>query len=109
MCRVDPKSESKVFCGPSRSINLDEGVFAFDLCPTGMMCKLRLSVVKPILVCVPRQMAYYQPGAAGSRRHMGILLGTGRYSFGTVSEGRRVFPAGICIGYVSGFRAGIYP
>ena len=34
-------------------------------------------MVKPVLVCVPQQMANYQLGAAGARRHAGILLGTG--------------------------------
>ena len=54
-------------------------------------------MVKPVLICVPRRMAYYQPGAAGPRRHTEILLGAGRNSF----DGW--FPTGIYTGYVSGF------
>ena len=38
-------------------------------------------MVKSVIICVPPQMACYQPGAAGSRRHTEILLGTGRDSF----------------------------
>ena len=30
----------RICCGPSHSIIIDEGVFAFDLYPPGMMCKL---------------------------------------------------------------------
>ena len=97
MCRVDP-GRSQVCCGPSRSIIFDEGFFAVDVCPLGMMCKLDFHGLRPTT-----------NGAAGSRQHMGILLGTGRNSFDTVSEGRRLFPAGICTGYVSGFCAGNYP
>ena len=33
MWRVNPRSESKLCCEPSRSTIFDEGVFAFDLCP----------------------------------------------------------------------------
>ena len=47
----------KVWCGPSRSIIFDEGVFAIDVCPPGMMCKLQLSVVKPVLLADIRE--YY--------------------------------------------------
>ena len=39
-CQVDPRSESKVCCGPSRSIIFDDGFFVLDLCIPGMMCKL---------------------------------------------------------------------
>ena len=61
-------------------------------------------MVKPVLICVPLQMAYYQLGAASSRRPTGILLETGRNSFADW------FPTGIYTSYVSGFfRAGIYP
>ena len=109
ICRVDPQSESKMCCGSSCSIIFDEGVFGLDLCPPGIMCKLRLSVIKPVLCCVPRRMAYYQPGAAGSLRHTGILLGTGRNSFSTMSECHWLFLAGICTGYVLGSSAGTYP
>ena len=49
MWRVNPRSESKVCCEPSHSIIFDEGVFAFDLCPPGMMCKLDCLWVSPYL------------------------------------------------------------
>ena len=51
MWRVNPQSESKVCCGPSHSIKFDDGVFAFDLCPPGMMCKLDCPWLSPYL-CV---------------------------------------------------------
>ena len=51
-------------------------------------------MVKPVLICVPRQMAYYQLGAPGAGRHTGILLGTGRNSFDCW------FPTGLYTGYV---------
>ena len=49
MWRVKPRSESKVCCEPSHSIIFDEGVFTFDLCPPGMMCKLDCPWVSPYL------------------------------------------------------------
>ena len=48
MCRVDLRSELKVCCRPSRSI-IFEGVFAFDLCHPGMMCKLECPWLSPYL------------------------------------------------------------
>ena len=36
-------------CEPSHSIIFDEGVFAFDLCPPGLMCKLDCPWLNPHL------------------------------------------------------------
>ena len=60
-----------------------------------------LYVDEPVLICVPRQMVCYQPGAAGSRRHTETLLGIGRNSF----DDRLL--TGIYTSYVSGFCAGV--
>ena len=49
MWRVNPRSESRVCCEPSHGDMFDEGVFAFDLCPPGMMCKLDCPWVSPYL------------------------------------------------------------
>ena len=49
MWGVNPRSESKVYCKPFRSIIFGEGVFAFDLFPPGLRCKLD-SVLKPYLL-----------------------------------------------------------
>ena len=35
-----PRSESRVYCKPCHGVMIDDGVFAFDLCLPGMMCKL---------------------------------------------------------------------
>ena len=72
MGRVNPRSESKVCCKPSHSIIFDEGVFTFDLCPPGMMCKLDCPWVSPYLfVSLGRWFVtnQEQPVFADIRRH----------------------------------------
>ena len=49
MWRVNPRSELKVCCEPSHRMIFDEGVFAFDLCPPGMKCKLNCPWLSPFL------------------------------------------------------------
>ena len=55
MCRVDPRSMSKVYCGPSRGIIFYEGVVAVDLCPPGMLCKLDCPCLNPYLFVTLRE------------------------------------------------------
>ena len=81
MWRVNPRSESKVCCEPSHIIIFDEGVFAFDLCPPGMMCKLDCPWLSPYLFV-----------------SLGKWLNTSREQL-VLTDGW--FPTGIYTGYVS--------
>ena len=63
----------------------DEGISAPDVWASGDVVQVGLSVVEFIPVCVPRRMAGWPLGAAGSRHHQRILLGTGWESSGVVS------------------------
>ena len=79
MYRVNPRSESKVCCGPSPSIIFDEGVFAFDLCPPGMMCKLECPWLSPYLfvsLCEWLITSREQPVLADTRGYCWELGGT---------------------------------
>ena len=49
MWRVIPWSELKVYYERSHSVLCDEGVFVFDVCPLGVMCKLDSPWLNPFL------------------------------------------------------------
>ena len=107
----------KCVVGHPAVLYLTRGVFAFDLCPPGMMCKLDCPWLSPYLfvslskwLITSREQPVmadiwgycWEPGGTHSAR-------CPRAVSCFPQEYGQLFSAGICTGYVSGFRAGIYP